>query len=132
MRNLRLSHFKCALCGKQSSISHFDPSTFAMDVQIIQKRGLGYGRGWEDVDMGSIFEGEFPVLLDTIIQRIEALYAAFIQEEEEAEEEEEDDDGAFYDGSQHEKREPPMDAIDYELFLGEQEEDDDELDETTP
>jgi len=91
-----------------------------MDVQIIQKRGLGYGRGWEDVDMGSIYEGEYPVLLDKLIKRIEALYVALIQEEEETDEEE-DNDGVLNDGSQHEKREPPMDDTDYELALAVQE-----------
>ncbi len=78
--------------------------------------------------MGSIYEGEFPVLLDKIIDRIEDLYVKFIVETEESEEEEEDDDGALHDGSQHEKREPPMDEVDYELALGDRDfkEEDDE------
>jgi len=124
LRKPEVSHFRCALCGKSSSIQLFDPTDFDLDIDIIQVRSRGRGKGFYPPEyVGSAFEkGEYPELLDKIIDRIEDLYVAFIQNEEaDVEEEDEYEDDGVGESDDRAPPESPMDALDYELALGERE-----------
>ncbi len=37
----------CPLCGKSSSLEHFDPSGFDLNIYIQEVHGRGRGRGFE-------------------------------------------------------------------------------------
>lgn len=85
---------KCPLCGKQNSIRYYDPTEFVDDIIIILKRGLGRGKGWEDVEEYSLLDGSDPELLDLISDRVAVLYDMLYEdsEDDEAEDELEDDE----------------------------------------
>ncbi len=69
-----MSLWICPLCGKQNSIRHYDPTNFVKDILIILKRGLGKGKGFEEVDRYSLLDGSDPELLDLISDRVAVLY----------------------------------------------------------
>jgi ElaB/YqjD/DUF883 family membrane-anchored ribosome-binding protein len=48
------SFLLCPLCGKQTSLSNFDPSQFELDVMTQDVVGLGKGKGFASVGRGSI------------------------------------------------------------------------------
>ena len=78
---------KCPLCGKQNSIRHFDPTNFVDDIIIILKRGLGRGKGWEEVEEYSLLDGSDPELLDLISDRVAVLYDMLYEDSEDDEDE---------------------------------------------
>ena len=43
-----MSMLSCPLCGKRSSVSHFDPASLDGDIYLIEVSGLGRGRGFTD------------------------------------------------------------------------------------
>ena len=95
-----MSLWICPICGKQNSIRHFDPTNFVDDIMIILLRGLGKGRGFEEVDRYSLLDGSDPDLLELISDRIAVLYNLLYEDAEydeadvdlEDDEEEEDED----------------------------------------
>ncbi len=108
---------KCPLCGKQNSIRHFDPTNFVDDIIIILKRGLGRGKGWEEVEEYSLLDGSDPELLDLISDRVAVLYDMLYEDSEDDEAErkpsvELEDDEDF----------ESLSEIDKELLLFEREE----------
>ncbi len=122
--------FKCPTCGKNSVIAYYNPANIPLEIEIFQNRGLGRGKGFEKVNVGSIYDLESPWFLDTIIKRIEELYVFYIQEEEEEEAEvDADTDGVGeFDNLAQTEHAPPKDEVDYELELGDRDfkEEDDE------
>lgn len=116
-----MSLWICPLCGKQCSILHYDPTNFVEDILIILKRGLGKGRGFEEVERYSLLDGSDPELLDLISDRVAVLYDLLYEdvEKDEAEDEEEvdlDDEEDYESLSELEK----------ELRMGEEDEEEDE------
>lgn len=99
-----MSLWICPLCGKQVSIKHYDPTDFVNDILIIQLRGLGRGKGFEEVEEYSLLDGSDPELLDLISDRVAVIYDLLYEdvEDDEAEEEypvdlEEDDEEEEYE-----------------------------------
>jgi len=90
----RMSLWICPLCGKQNSILHYDPTNFVDDIMIILLRGLGKGRGFEEVKRYSLIDGSDPELLDLISDRVAVLYDMLYEdsEDDEAEDGLEDDE----------------------------------------
>ena len=121
-----LSLWKCPLCGKQNSIRHYDPTNFVEDILIILKRGLGYGRGWEDVEEYSLLDGSDPELLDLISDRVAVIYDMLYEDVK--------DDEAEADHSVDLENEEEEEEVDFEslselekeLRIGEMEEEEDE------
>ncbi len=108
---------KCPLCGKQNSIRYFDPTNFVDDIIIILKRGLGRGKGWEDVEEYSLLDGSDPELLDLISDRVAVLYDMLYEDSDDDEAEGEtsvdiEDDEDF----------ESLSEIDTELLIFEREE----------
>ena len=48
------SFFGCPVCGKNSLISSYDPAGFDVGIKIFRMSGLGRGKGFEKVDLGTI------------------------------------------------------------------------------
>ena len=78
-----MSQFTCPLCGKFSSVRHYDPSNFEDDIMLVQVRGLGKGKGVEIVERYSLLQGDNPELLDLISERIAILYDLLYEDEPE-------------------------------------------------
>ena len=119
-----LSLWKCPLCGKQNSIRHYDPTYFAEDIIIILKRGLGYGRGWEKVDEYSLLDGSDPELLDLISDRVAVIYDMLYEDVK-------DDEAEGEHSVDHEDKVDfeSLSELDKQIFLAEQEVEDEEEDE---
>ena len=83
-----MSQFVCPLCGKFSSVKHYDPSNYEEDIMLVQVRGLGHRKGVEVSERYSLLEGENQELLDLISDRIEILYNMLYEDDEPEEEEE--------------------------------------------
>jgi hypothetical protein len=58
----------CPLCGKSSSLRRFDPRSFDDDIYVKNLRGLGRGRGFEEVDRHSLLTDH--VTMRMIVERI--------------------------------------------------------------
>jgi len=121
-----MSLWICPTCGKQNSILHYDPTNFVDDIIIIRLRGLGKGKGFEEVERYSLLDGSDPELLDLISDRVAVLYDMLYEDvkDDEAEadhsvdleDEEEEEEVDFESLSELEK----------ELRIGEMEEEEDE------
>jgi len=111
-----MSHFLCPLCGKQCSILHYDPTDFDDDIPIIQKRGLGKGRGFAEDERYSLLDGSDPELLELISDRIAVLYDLLYEDVE--------DDEA--DVNLEEEDDEPLTELEKELRISEMEEDEEE------
>jgi len=107
-----MSLWICPLCGKQTSILHYDPTNFVDDIMIILLRGLGKGRGFEEVERYSLLDGSDPELLDLIRDRIAVLYDLLYEDVE--------DDEAEVD--LEEEDDEPLTELDKELRISEMEE----------
>ncbi len=69
-----MSLWICPLCGKQCSIKHYDPSNFVNDILILLLRGLGKGKGFNEVDRYSLLAGSDPALLALIRDRVAVIH----------------------------------------------------------
>ena len=95
-----MSEFQCPLCGKHVSIRYYDPTNFDDDIIILRKRGLGRGKGLEIVSRQSIFDGDYPELMDLISNRVAVLYDLLYEDVDEeflSEDEDEYDDESIGD-----------------------------------
>ncbi len=63
-----MSHFRCAVCGKHSSIRTYDPESFEDEVELIRYTGLGRGRGFSHEVVGSIDDD--PELKEKMLNRV--------------------------------------------------------------
>lgn len=113
-----MSLWICPLCGKQCSINLYDPTNFENDILIILKRGLGKGKGFEEVERYSLLDGSDPELLDLISDRVAVIYDLLYEDVkiDESEVDLEDED---------EKAEVDFESLsdlDKELFLFDREE----------
>jgi len=118
-----MSLWICPLCGKQVSIRHYDPTDFVDDILIILKRGLGKGKGFEEVDRYSLLDGSDPELLDLISDRVAVLYDMLYEDVDDDEAEEEhpvdlEDEVDF----------ESLSDLDKEIFLAEREEEEEDED----
>jgi len=104
-----MSLWICPICGKQNSILHYDPTNFVDDIMIILLRGLGKGRGFEEVERYSLLDGSDPDLLDLISDRIAVLYNLLYEDVE--------DDEAEVD--LEEEDDEPLTELDKELRISE-------------
>lgn len=111
----RMSLWVCPVCGKQNSILHYDPTNFVDDIMIILLRGLGKGRGFEEVERYSLLDGSDPDLLELISDRVAVLYDLLYEdiEDDEAEIDLEDDE------------DEPSTELEKELRISEMEEEED-------
>ena len=120
-----MSLWICPTCGKQNSILHYDPTNFVDDIIIIRLRGLGKGKGFDEIERYSLLDGSDPELLDLISDRVAVIYDMLQAEPDEAdhsvdhEDEEEEDEVDF----------ESLSELDKQIFLAEQEEEDEEEDE---
>jgi len=116
-----MSLWICPICGKQNSILHYDPTDFDDDILIIRKRGLGKGKGFEEVERYSLLDGSDPELLDLISDRVAIVYdLLYIDvEKDEAEDEGEVD---LEDEEDYES----LSELEKELRMGEEDEEEDE------
>lgn len=115
-----MSEVQCPLCGRHSSIKFYDPSDFEADILIIQKRGLGRGRGFEVVSSTSIFDGGYPELLDLISDRVAVIYDLLYEDVDD-----EEDDEIVVDDDLDDEDDESLSALDKELRMAEEEEDED-------
>jgi len=44
-----MSHISCIVCGLQKPLSSFDLENLDLDIYLIQKKGLGRGKGWGEL-----------------------------------------------------------------------------------
>ncbi len=86
----------CPLCGKSISLNFFDPSNFEEDILLVRYRGLGRGKGFEEVERYSLLDGGDPELLDLISDRVAILYDLLYEDVEEESEEDVDLDEEEY------------------------------------
>ena len=70
-----MTSVSCPICGKQTPLTSFYPENYPVDIRIIEVRGLGRGRGFENVSDVSIFDfgSEYDDLLTRIAKRIFAI-----------------------------------------------------------
>ncbi len=116
-----LSLWICPLCGKQCSINLYDPSNFEDDILIILLRGLGKGKGFEEVERYSLLKGSDPELLDLISDRVAVIYDLLYEDVEEDEAEEE-----YSVDLENEEDDESLSELDREILLAEREEEEDE------
>lgn len=66
----RLSMIVCPLCGKQTSLKHFNPSDYDLDIYVQEVRGLGRGRGFETGPRESILGDDHvtPLIKDRLLE----------------------------------------------------------------
>ncbi len=76
-----MSQFECPMCGKFTSIKFYSPEDFDTEINIVQVRGLGRGKGVKVIERYSIFEGENQELVDKIGERVAVLYDLFWDDE---------------------------------------------------
>lgn len=63
-----MSHYRCPVCGKHSSIRTYDPEGFDDQVDLISYTGLGRGRGFSNEVVGSIDDD--PELKEKMLNRV--------------------------------------------------------------
>jgi hypothetical protein len=72
-----MSQLICPLCGKSTSLRRYDPSGFDDDIYVKNLRGLGRGRGFEEVDRHSLLSDRTTMrMIGERILRIIALLAS--------------------------------------------------------
>jgi len=121
-----MSHFACPLCGKQCSILHYDPTDFDDDILIIQKRGLGKGKGFDEVERYSLLEGSDPELLDLISDRIAVIYDLLYEDVGDDEVEVEHSIDLEDEDKEEEVDFESLSDLDKQIFLADLEEEEDE------
>ena len=92
-----MSMLSCPLCGRLVSLRHFAPEDFDENIQVVSRRSLGRGRGFEVTGRYSVLDDE--ELMERIATRLHLLLNLIEGEdanpekgEDEYEEAEEEDD----------------------------------------
>lgn len=116
---MSISLFMCPICGKQNSIRHYDPTDFENDILIIVLRGLGKGRGFEEVERYSLLDGSDPALLDLISDRVAVIYDMLYEDV--------DDEEVEVDLEDEEEEDESLSELEKELRLGEAEEEEEDI-----
>ena len=116
-----MSQLICPICGKFNSVRFYDPSNFEEDIQLVQVRGLGRGKGVEITEKYSLLDGSDPELLDLISDRVAIIYKLLYEDVEEDEAEEE-----YSVDLENEEDDESLSELDREILLAEREEEEDE------
>lgn len=78
-----MSQFLCPLCGRHVSLAKYDPSDYEVDIIAVEKRGLGRGKGFEEVSRYSMLESD-DVAMTLLKERVAVLYKLLHEEESNA------------------------------------------------
>ena len=65
------SYLSCPICGKLTPLDSFNPEDMEEDIQVVEMRSLGRGRGFEVVSRESALDDE--ELTSTVAARLHAL-----------------------------------------------------------
>lgn len=80
-----MSHISCILCGLQKPLKSFDLEKLDLDIQLIQKTGLGRGKGWGDLWRESVLGDDVytPAFKERILEVLKFFLSEEIVKEEE-------------------------------------------------
>lgn len=80
-----MSHISCIVCGLQKPLSSLDLENLDLDIYLIQKKGLGRGKGWEDLWRESVLGDDVytPVFKERILEVLKFFLSEEIIKEEE-------------------------------------------------